>query len=135
VKPVWFLLSAALAAVVLATLVIRFFNTVPQRSFVDTVVFSLYVVGGVVLVFAPFDRKHQRSRWAKGLLALAGLILIFVGVSKLLRHYTIWVLSPTHEHAFSGTLEGLLGIVMGLFLALLFSGELAGRRVSQTDQA
>jgi len=134
-KPFWFLLSAAVAAVVIAAVVIRFFNTVPQRSIVDSMIFSLYVVGGVILAFAPFDRKHQRSRWARGLLALSAALLVFVGVAELLRHYSVWVLSPTHEHAFSDTLEGLRGIIIGLFLSLVFSGELAGRRVSQHDQA
>jgi len=134
-KPIWFLLTAALGAIVFATVVIRFFNAVPERSNVDAVIFSLYVVGGVLLAFAPFDRKHRRSRWARGVLALSAALLMFVGVAELLRHYSFWVLSPTHEHAFSNTLEGLRGIVMGFFLALLFSGELAGRRVSQHDQA
>lgn len=132
-KPVWFLLSAAVGAIVLATAVIRFFNTVPQRSIVDAVIFSLYVIGGVLVAFAPFDRKHQRSRWARGLLALSAALLIFVGVAELLRHYSLWVLSETHERAFSYTLEGLRGVVIGFFLALLFSGELAGRRVPQHD--
>jgi peptidoglycan/LPS O-acetylase OafA/YrhL len=134
-KPVWFLLSAAVAAVVIAVVVIRFFNTMPERSTVDSLIFSLYVVGGALLALAPFDRKHQRSRWARGVLALSAALLMFVGVAELLRHYSVWVLSPAHEHAFSDTLEGLRGIIIGLFIPLLFSGELAGRRVSQRDQA
>jgi len=85
----------------------------------------------VLLAFAPLDRKHRRSRWACGLFVLSAFLLIFVGVAELLRHYSLWVFSPIHEHAFSYTLEGLRGVVIGLFLALLFSGELAGRRVSQ----
>src|SRR4030088_3597972 len=123
-KPIWFLLTAALGAIILATVVIRFFNTVPERSIVDAVIFSLYVVGGLLVAFAPFDRKHQRSRWARGVLALSGALLIFVGVAELLRHYSLWVLSPAHEHGFSYILEGLRGMVMGFFLSLLFSGEL-----------
>src|SRR5580700_1613621 len=120
-KPFWFLLSAAVAAIVIAAVVIRFFNTAPERSTVDSLIFSLYVVGGVLLAFAPFDRKHQRSRWARGVLALSAALLVFVGVTELLRHYSVWVLSPTHEQALSYTLEGLRGIVIGLFISLHFS--------------
>ena len=133
-KPIWFLLTAALGAILFATVVIRFFNTVPERSMVDVAIFSLYVTGGVLLAFAGFDRKRLRSAWARGVLALSAAILVFVGVAELLRHYALWVLSPTHEYGFSYTLEGLRGVVMGFFLALLFSGELAGRRLSQHDQ-
>ena len=134
-KPKWFLVLTAVAGVVFATIVIRFFNTVSQRSVVDAIIFSAYIVGGVVLAFAPFDRKRRRSRWARGLFALSALLLIFVGVAELLRHYSIWVLSPVHEHGLSSTLDALRGIVMGLFLALIFSGELAGERVSRDHQA
>lgn len=133
-KSFWVLLSVAVVAVVIAAILIHFFNTVPQRSTVDSLIFSIYVVGGGILIFTPFDRKHQRSRWAKGLFVLSAALLMFVGIAELLRHYSVWVLSPTHEHSFSGTLDELRGIVLGLFLSLFFSGELAGRSAPRHDQ-
>jgi hypothetical protein len=115
------------ATIVFTFTVLRWFNSAMQRSAVDVIIYCIYVVGGALLGFAPFDRKRQRSGWARGVLALSAVILVFVGVAELLRHYSLWVLSPIHDHAFSNNLEGLRGVVMGFALALLFSGELAGR--------
>lgn len=133
-KSLWFHLSAVLAAILVASVVIRFFNTVSERSVVDVTIFSLYVIGGIVLIFAPFGRKRRRSPWALGVLALSGALLIFVGAAELLRHYSVWGLSPPREHGFSFTLALLQGVVLGLFVALGFSGELADQRLSQSDK-
>ena len=132
-KPFCILLGAAVAAVVFAALIIRFFNSVPQRATVETISFWLYIAGGVLLAFVPLGGKRQRSRWAKGLLVLSAALITFVGVAELLRHYSIWVLSPIHERAFSNTLEGLRGVFVGVFLSLLFSNELGGRKLPRND--
>jgi hypothetical protein len=96
----------------------------------DPVFYAVYIAGGVLLAFAPFDRKHTRSRWAQVTFLITALVLLLVGTSELLRHYRVWILSPQMEHGFSHTLAVLRGVVLGFLLALAFSGELGGRKLA-----
>jgi peptidoglycan/LPS O-acetylase OafA/YrhL len=129
VKPKWNLLTTLVAIIVVIFTVLRFFNSVSQRSTIDVATYVLFVVGGLILAAAPFDRKRTRSGWARGLFACVAALLVFVGVSELLRHYRLWVLSPQVEHGFSYTLILFRGVVLGFLLALVVSGELAGRKI------
>jgi hypothetical protein len=93
----------------------------------------LYIAGGVLLAFAPFDSKHERSRWARFTFALTAVILVFVGTSELLRHYRLWIFSAQIEHGFSDTLAVLRGVVLGFLVALILSGELRGRKLARNE--
>ena len=99
----------------------------------ETIFYIVYVLGGVLLAFAPFERKRTRSPWARLTFLLAAFLLLFVGTSELLRHYRIWTVSPQMEHGFSHTLAVLRGVVLGFFLALAFSGELTGRKIPRDE--
>jgi hypothetical protein len=92
--------------------------------------YTVYVAGGVLLAFVPFERKRTRSPWARVTFLLTAFLLLFVGASELLRRYHIWTLSPQIEHGFSNTLAILRGVVLGFLLALAFSGELRGRNLA-----
>jgi hypothetical protein len=135
VKTKWFLLAVVAAIVLVTFTILRFFNSVSERSTVDVSIYALYVLGGAVLTIVPFDRDHQRSDWARGLFALAAVLLLFIGASELLRHYGIWVLSSQIEHGFAHTLAVLRGVVLGFLLALVFSGELVGRKIVRRENA
>lgn len=102
-------------------------------SGLEPMFYAVYVAGGVLLAFAPFDRKHMRSAWARVTFALSALLLLFVGTSELLRHYHVWGLSPQMEYGFSHTLAVVLGVVLGFLLALGFSGELRGRKLASNE--
>src|SRR5437868_6161050 len=100
------------------------------RSRSEVILFFCELAGGLLLAFVPFDRTHTRSRWAQIVFLLTALLLLFVGTSELLQHYHVWTLSAQLEHGFSHTLAVLRGVVLGFLLALAFSGELAGRKIS-----
>ena len=126
-KPVWTLIVVAAAVALVSSTVLRFFNSTSQRSLIDVSVYVLYIIGGIILLFVRLERTRIRSGWAQGVIVLAGLLLAFVGTAELLRHYRLWM--PQIEHGFAYTLTLLQGTALGLFLATIFSGELAGRKI------
>lgn len=128
-KPVWTLIVVAAAVALVSSTVLRFFNSASQRSLIDVSVYVLYIIGGIILLFVRLERTRIRSGWAQGVIVLAGLLLAFVGTAELLRHYRLWMPAPQIEHGFAYTLTLLQGTALGLFLATIFSGELAGRKI------
>jgi hypothetical protein len=98
------------------------------------VVYVLYVLGGFALMLAPFERKRVRSGWARSLLGASAVLLVVKGTVQLLRYYAVWVPSLAVQRGLPHTLDSIGGIVLGLLLALAFSGELAGRKRSETAQ-
>ena len=102
-------------------------------SNIEPFFYMVYIAGGVLLAFAPFERKRTRSPWARATFLLTAFVLLFIGTSELLRHYRIWTLSPQIEHGFSHTLAVLRGVVLGFLVALAFSGELAGRKLASDE--
>jgi peptidoglycan/LPS O-acetylase OafA/YrhL len=128
-KPVWTLIVVAAAVALVSSTVLRFFNSTSQRSLIDVSVYVLYIIGGIILLFVRLERTRIRSGWAQGVIVLAGLLLAFVGTAELLRHYRLWMPAPQIEHGFAYTLTLLQGTALGLFLATIFSGELAGRKI------
>ena len=118
----WFLLSVGIAGAVASLIIDRFFHSTATTFFV-------YAAGGLILGAVPFDRDYERSRWARGLFALTAVLLLFISVSELLRHYRFWVLSSHLERGFAYTLAVLRGVVLGFLLSLMFSGQLIGRKV------
>jgi len=103
-------------------------------SSLEPVFYAIYFAGGVLLAFAPLERKRTRSPWAQVTLLLSALTLLFIGTSELLRHYHVWVLSPQMEHGFSHTLVTLRGVVLGFLLSLALSGQLAGRKLASDER-
>jgi hypothetical protein len=103
----------------------------------DSIVLAdvLFVIGGVALMVVPFDRKRGRSPWAKSLLAASGLLLVLKGGVHLLVYYHLWTPSPIMQRGLLHTMATIGGIILGFLLAVAFSGELAGRKRSQHDQA
>jgi len=83
----------------------------------------------------PFDRKRGRSFWAKSLLAASGLLLVLKGGVHLLVYYHLWTPSPIMQRGLPHSMATIGGIILGFLLAVAFSGELAGRKRSQHDQA
>lgn len=88
----------------------------------------VYVIGGVALFFAPFERKRRRSLWARGLLVTAAGLVLVKGAVELLLYYSVWTPSPTLQRGLPGNLHFVGGVAAGIFLALAFSGELVGRK-------
>jgi len=105
--------------------------------YLDSIVLAdvLFVIGGVALMVVPFDRKRGRSFWAKSLLAASGLLLVLKGGVHLLVYYHLWTPSPIMQRGLPHTMATIGGIILGFLLAVAFSGELAGRKRSQHDQA
>jgi hypothetical protein len=104
--------------------------------YLDSIVLAyvLYVIGGVVLMFAPFVRGRARSRWANSLLAASALLLVFKGGVPLLTYYHLWTPSPVIQRGLPHTLATVGGIILGFLLAVAFSGELRGRTRSKHEQ-
>ena len=104
--------------------------TITVLSFLNSivVVYVLYVVGGLVLMFAPFDRKRLRTRLERNLLAACGVLLLLGGVVKLLMHYGIWTPSLTVRRGLPHTLGLIDGLVLGLLLAFTFFRRTGGQK-------
>ena len=92
--------------------------------------YIVFVVGGLALLFAPFERTRHRSRWARGLLVTAAGLLIAKGAVELLLHYSVWTPSAALQRTLPHNLDFIAGVVLGILLALGFSGELVGRKDS-----
>jgi hypothetical protein len=90
--------------------------------------YFVYVVGGLTLLFAPFERARRRSRWARGLLFTAAGLLVVKGAVELMLHYSLWTPSAALQRGLPHNLDFIAGAALGIFLALGFSGELVGRK-------
>jgi hypothetical protein len=108
-------------------------TTVGVMVYLDSIVLAyiLYIIGGLVLMAAPFDRKRVRSRWARSLLAASGVLLVLEGSVQLLGYYHVWTPSPALQRGLPHTLDLMAGVVLGFLLAVNFSGDLSGRKRSE----
>ena len=124
----WPFLFVVIVTAAACVILNKFFHSVATS-------YITYAAGGAFFVIVPFDRDYERTRRAKGLFAFAGVLLLFVGISELLRHYRVWVLTPQIEHGLAHTLAVLRGVILGILLALFVSGEIIGRRIAANKNA
>ena len=92
-------------------------------------VYILLILGGAFFVGISFSRRRLRSRWARGLLIVTGTLLVVMEAVDLLRYYALWMPSGSIQHAVLSMIPIVEGIVLGLLIALILSGELAGRKI------
>ncbi len=121
-------------AVIIATVILSSSPTPAQWLSIHTAMYVAYLVGGLFLAAAPFDRKRVRSHWARLACGLAATALVFVGITELLGHYHVGVLGREAEHGLYSTLWLLRGVGFGLLLLLLLSGELRAKTPNQAMQ-
>lgn len=88
----------------------------------------LVVVCGTILMLLPVIGRRDRAAWAKRVFVLTGaLALVSAAVSVALR--TGWLEESDGAAKFIRYCRTLInGAVIGLILALAFSGELQGRK-------
>lgn len=72
-----------------------------------------FVIGGVTLIFVPFDRKRGRNPWAKCLLAASAVLLVLKGGVHLLVYYHLWTPSPIMQRGLPHTMATFGGIILG----------------------
>ncbi len=122
-KTAWIGLARGIAICAVTITVLAFSNSI-------VIVHVMFVSSGAFLAALALDRKRSRRGWARGMLSIAGLILLLVGSAELALHYDIWTLSPRTRFTFDVISWTITGLAFGLLLALSVSGELAGRKVS-----
>jgi hypothetical protein len=120
---------AIFAGTIAATFgVVMFLNSV-------VIVYVIYVLGGAFLAVLPFSRGRLRSGWARVLISITAVLLLCIGAVDLLRYSAVWIPSLTVQHAVLNLEADVRGVVLGFLLALLISGELAGRKNSTVGPA
>jgi hypothetical protein len=113
--------------ILLAVAVVAF---VALRQFSTVAVYFVYTAGGLVLLTFGFVRKRLSSRWAQSLFLTGALLITGDGALHLLRWYSIWVPPLNIQLGLSHTFDFIGGTVLGIFIALIASGELSGRKAS-----
>ena len=92
----------------------------------------IFIAGFTYYGFVPFDKKRMRAGWAK----LVFLISAFIGVAKgaigLAWDMGWFALDVKANWLLNSLLYGDSGLLLGLILALILSGQLSGtKRVVQ----
>jgi hypothetical protein len=122
-KAAWIGLTRGIGVCAVTLTVLAFLNSI-------VIVHVLFVSGGAFLAALALDRKRSRRGWARGMLAIAGLVLLLVGSAEFALHYDIWTPSLSTRSSFKVISWTITGLAFGLLLALSVSGELAGQKVS-----
>jgi hypothetical protein len=92
----------------------------------------LYLVklaGCAILAFAPLDKRRIRAKWAKSLFVLIGVIGVISNVCGLMWERGQFTLGKSASYRFDMLLHLSSGLIIGFLLSLVFSGELAGKKL------
>lgn len=84
------------------------------------------IVSGVLLGFAPFDKKRVRARWAKLAFGIMAVIWTAVGGVRLAWNLDCFQLSPEAFVRVDDYVCIATGMVIGMVIALALSGQFVG---------
>jgi hypothetical protein len=84
------------------------------------------IVSGVLWGLAPFDKKRVRAGWAKRAFGITAVLWIAVGAVRLAGNLDCLQLSPEAFDRVNSYVCMTQGIVVGVLLALVSSGQLIG---------
>jgi hypothetical protein len=89
---------------------------------------SIFVAGFTLLAFAAFNRRRTRARWASILFASTVILGLAYSITCLMLD-TRWIALGTDAYRkVSDLLHYAGGLVMGLLISLLASGQLGGTK-------
>jgi hypothetical protein len=92
-------------------------------------VFVIGCAGLIVAPFPPFERKRDRTRWAKVLLVCIGILGFAKGVACLSLDAGWYVFSESHRYLIDDTFRLVYdGLALGAFFALILSGQMRGTK-------
>jgi hypothetical protein len=95
---------------------------------VPLVLDSIFVAGFALLALAAFSRKRTRARWASLLFTLAVILGLAYSITCLMLD-TRWIALGTDAHQkLSVLLHYAGGLIMGLLISPLVSGQLGRKR-------
>ena|ERR1051325_1412379 len=89
----------------------------------------LYLLASVGCFVAPFQRLRLRASWSRWALLIVGVLLVGMGAIGLASDFHVPLAEEAHSRGFYGGLSMIRGVVVGLLVALLLSGELVGKKV------
>jgi hypothetical protein len=89
----------------------------------------IITVACVFCIFVPLSRKRQRARWAKLLFVAVGVLGLGYIAASVGSERGWFVLTHSAVEPFLRLLQFTRGLLIGLLLALLFSGEVLGKKV------
>ena len=87
----------------------------------------IFLIGAICVALFPFDRSRIRAPWARWAFFTIAALTLFMGISGVGADLRLWP-SPNYS---GGHLSAIRGFILGLFFALIVSGQLRGRKASQ----
>lgn len=89
---------------------------------------SCIIVSGVLFGLNPFDKKRIRARWAKWAFGITAIIWVVVGAIRLAENLNYLQLAPDVFDRANSYICMAQGVVMGVLLALILSGQFFGTK-------
>ena len=103
-----------------------------HASIIDDIV---QIVGFAILVFAPFSKRRIRADWAKLVFVLGSAIGIIEGSVNLVWDLGYFSLSAKGSQLLEDYLSMTGGLLLGFLFALIFSGQLTGKKLPPNKDA
>lgn len=96
--------------------------------------YCIFTVGFTVCLLVPFARKRRRAVWAKFVFAGVGIVGLAYSAAYA-AYIQRWLVFPSPTDAvFANRLQFVRGLLMGLLLALVFSGEALGKKIASIKE-
>jgi hypothetical protein len=89
---------------------------------------SIQIIGFAILLFAPFDKKRVRARWANMVFILGSIIGIAKGTIGLAWDLGWFALGSEASGRLDRYLAMIGGLLLGFLFSLIFSGQLTGKK-------
>jgi hypothetical protein len=91
------------------------------------IIHVVYVFAAILFLFLPLQRSRVRASWSRWAFIALALLLAAMGVLGLASDCGVPLAEVTTQRYYGGV-SMVRGVVVGLLLALLLSGELSGKK-------
>lgn len=100
----------------------------------DVIVHVIMIIFSALFGFMPRATKPVRPPWAVRIFTVTSVILVSYGAVSLGRDLGWLKRGTTADQVFRFLAPGLLGMTLGLILALTLSGQLFRRQIERVDK-
>ena len=104
-----------------------------NNQLVSVIMDCVFVVGSIALMFVPFSKVRVRDSWAKAIFFAIGFIGAICYTVNLTLNMRWLVISSHNSYEWFRWLTFINGLLLGLLAALIFSGQVNGRKHPENE--
>jgi hypothetical protein len=95
----------------------------------NIIIQAIGIVGFILFIIFPFDKRRIRAQWAKFVFVISGLLgIIMLAVYMMLDTRCLVIHNQTTYKIVHMELAQTGGIILGFIFSLIFSGQLTGTK-------